>query len=211
MGLRQRVLAGSARQLGHPSGWRGRLISRALNRGNHALVQAAVDATDVAGGQAAADIGFGGGVGLGLLLDRVGPSGTVHGIDVSTTMVVQARRRMARQCAAGRLSLEIGSMTDLPLVDDVLDAVITVNTVYFVDDLEAAFKELARVLRPGGRLAVGVADPVAMARMPVTAYGFRLRPIDELAAAMTAAGLVDVRTERLPGPPVARHLVIGTA
>lgn len=211
MGLRQRFLAAGARQLGHPSGWRGRLVGRALNRGNRALVQAAVDATDVAPGQAAADIGFGGGVGLGLLLDRVGPSGTVHGIDVSTTMVVQARRRFAGPCAAGRLSLEVGSMADLPLDDDVLDAVITVNTVYFVDDLEAAFRELARVLRRGGRLAVGVSDPDEMARMPVTAYGFRLRPIDELAAAMTAAGLVDVRTERLPGPPVARHLVIGAA
>jgi SAM-dependent methyltransferase len=102
-------------------------------------------------------------------------------------------------------------MTDLPLGDDVLDAVITVNTVYFVDDIEAAFRELVRVLRTGGRLVVGVSDPDAMARAPVTAHGFRLRPIDELAAAMTAAGLVDVRAERLPGPPVVRHLVIGTA
>jgi ubiquinone/menaquinone biosynthesis C-methylase UbiE len=211
MSLRQRFLAAGARQLGHPSGWRGRLVGRALNKGNRTLVEAAIAATGVGPGQTAADIGFGGGVGLRLLLDRVGPAGSVHGIDVSTTMVDQARRAFRERCAAGTLTLAVGSMTELPLAEDVLDAAITVNTVYFVEDLEAAFRELARVLRPGGRLVVGVSDPEAMARMPVTAYGFRLRPVDALAEAMTAAGLADVRTEHLPGPPVARHLVIGQA
>ena len=210
MSLRQRFLAAGARQLGHPSGWRGRLVGRALNKGNRTLVEAAIGAAGVGPGQTAADIGFGGGVGLRLLLDRVGPTGSVHGIDVSTTMVDQARRAFREQCATGTLTLAVGSMTRLPLADDVLDAAITVNTVYFVEDLEAAFRELARVLRPGGRLVVGVSDPEAMARMPVTAYGFRLRPIEALAEAMAAAGLTEVRTEPLPGPPVARHLVIGT-
>ena len=211
MGPRQRFLAAGARQLGHPSGWRGRLVGRALNKGNRTLVEAAIGATGVGSGQTGADIGFGGGVGLRLLLDQVGPTGRVHGIDVSTTMVDQAGRAFRDQCAAGTLTLAVGSMTRLPLDADVLDAAITVNTVYFIEDVEAAFRELARVLRPGGRLVVGVADPEAMARMPVTAYGFRLRPIDALTEAMTAAGLTDVRTEPLPGPPVARHLVIGAA
>jgi SAM-dependent methyltransferase len=49
---------------------------------------------------------------------------------------------------------------------------ITVNTIYFVDDLDRACSELARVLRPGGRLVVGIGDPEAMARMPFSAYGF---------------------------------------
>jgi len=209
MGLRQRFLAASARQLGHPRGWRGRLVGRALNRGNRKLVAAAVRATKVGSGQAAADIGFGGGIGLRLLLEQVGPSGHVHGIDVSTTMVDQARRTFAEASAAGRLDLALGSMTNLPLADEALDAAITVNTVYFVEDLEAALRELARVVRPGGRVVVGVSDPDAMARMPVTAYGFRLRPVDELVETMTAAGFARVGTEVVPGPPMARHLIIG--
>jgi len=211
MGLRQRFLAASARQLGHPQGWRGRMIGRALNRGNHKLVAAAVRATEVASGQAAADIGFGGGVGLRLLLEQVGPSGRVHGIDVSSTMVEQARRTFAEDCTAGRLDVALGSMAELPLAEEAVDAAITVNTLYFVEDLEAACRELARVLRPGGRLVVGVSDPDAMARMPVTAYGFRLRPVADLVETMTAAGLQRVRTEVVPGPPVSRHLIIGEA
>lgn len=210
MGLRQRFLAASARQLGHPSGWRGRLVGRALNRGNRRLVEAAIDAAGAEPGRSVADVGFGGGVGLRLLLDRVAPHGQVHGVDVSTTMVDQARRTFAEALAAGTLNVRVGSMTDLPLDDDAVDAVITVNTVYFVDELEDAFRELARVIRPGGRLVVGVSDPEAMARMPVTAHGFRLRPVDALVEAMAAAGFADVRTEAIPGPPMARHLVIGT-
>ena len=43
-----------------------------------------------------------------------------------------------------------------------------------------AFGEIARTVRPGGRAVVGLADPEAMASMPFTAHGFRLRPVDDV-------------------------------
>lgn len=156
-------------------------------------------------------MGFGGGAGLRMLLDRVGSSGRVYGVDVSTTMVGQARRRFAKECAAGTVSVLVGSMSDLPLPDDALDAVITVNTVYFVEDLVTAVGELARVLRPGGRLVVALGDPEEMARMQVTAYGFRLRPLEELVSAMTGAGLSAVRAEPLVVARDTARVVVGTA
>jgi arsenite methyltransferase len=209
MGLRRRFLAASARQLGHPDGWRGRLVARALNRGNRSTIEAAVEASGASAGQQVADVGFGGGVGLRMLLDRVGPTGCVHGVDVSTTMVAQARRTYAAECAAGTLTLAVGSMLDLPLGDDSLDAAITVNTVYFLEDVDPALREFARVLRPGGRLVIGIGDPDAMARMPVTTHGFRLRSVADLLDAMGAAGFVQARADRLPTGPMARHLLVG--
>ncbi|HXA12696.1 MAG TPA: SAM-dependent methyltransferase, partial [Mycobacterium sp.] len=71
----------------------------------------------------------------------------------------------------------------------------TVNTVYFVGDLDVACAEIARVLRPGGRAVVGIGDPQAMARLPFTPYGFTLRPVDQVRAALKKAGL-EVVTER---------------
>src|SRR5690349_10451121 len=124
MGIRDRFLAGAARQLGHPDGWRGQLVGRVLNRANRAFVTGAVEAAGLAPGAAAADLGFGGGVGLRLLLDRVAPAGRVYGVDRSATMVEQARRRFAEDWASGRLELTRGSLLDLPLADDSLDAVI---------------------------------------------------------------------------------------
>ena len=209
MGLRQRFVAGLARQLGHPSGLRGRLLVRALNRGNRELVRAVVRASGVGTGQTAADVGFGGGVGLVALLDATAPDGSVHGVDISTTMVARARRAFAAECRSGRLQLFQGSMLDLPVADDSLDTAITVNTVYFLDEVEPAFREFARVLRPGGRLVVGIGDPDEMGHMPVTAHGFRLRPVPVLLEAMSGAGLLDVRAEEIKVGPHTGHLLIG--
>jgi len=115
----------------------------------------------VRAGQVAADIGFGGGVGLRLLLEQVGPKGHVNGVELSLTMLKASERRYRAASAEGRLALQAGSIGDLPLENESLDGLITVNTAYFVEDLEGAFREIARVLLPSERAVVGVADPEA--------------------------------------------------
>jgi ubiquinone/menaquinone biosynthesis C-methylase UbiE len=201
-------MVGVARQLRQPNGIRGRFIVRGLNRGNRDVVLAAVAATGLTSRQVGADIGFGGGVGLRALLDRVGPEGHVHGVELSDTALALARRRLRRDGAAGRLSLHAGDLADLPLPDDCLDAVITVNTVYFVEDLGRAFAELVRVVRPGGRAIVGVGDPEAMSAMPVTAHGFTLRPINDLVTVLRGSGFDPVRDERVGADARSFHLLV---
>ncbi|MDY6870786.1 MAG: methyltransferase domain-containing protein [Actinomycetota bacterium] len=207
MSIRQRLLTTVAGQLGRPHGRLGGVVAGALNRGNGQAIATAVTAAQVPAGGVAADIGFGGGAGLRLLIDAVGTGGTVHGVEVSDDMLDRARRQFRSDIDSGRLRLAQGSLTALPLGDATLDAVITVNTVYFVDDLDAVCTELARTLRPGGRAAIGVGDPEAMRRLPVTPYGFRLRPVDGIVAALERAGLtatVESRADdRLP-----RHTII---
>jgi ubiquinone/menaquinone biosynthesis C-methylase UbiE len=201
-------MAGIARQLRHPEGIRGRLTARSLDRGNRDMVLAAVAATGLGAGQAAADIGFGGGVGLRSLLDRAGPDGHVHGVELSDTMLAVARRRFRDDVAAGRLSLHAGDLVDLPLESGSLDAAVTVNTVYFVENLEQAFAEIARALRPDGRVVIGVGDPVAMATMPFTAHGFTLRPIEDLTRLLRASGFDEPRDERVGTGERGFHLLV---
>jgi ubiquinone/menaquinone biosynthesis C-methylase UbiE len=162
-------------------------------------------------GNTVADIGFGGGLGLDLLLRRVGQQGTVHGVEIAEGMLTRARARFTTQIAAGQLMLVSGSLTALPLEDKSLDAAITVNTVYFVSDLDAVCTELARVLRPGARAVLGLGDPEAMARLPFTAYGFKLRPIDQVITALGAAGFVDVENRRLAEVAIPHHLIVARA
>jgi SAM-dependent methyltransferase len=107
--------------------------------------------------------------------------------------------------------LSSGSLTALPLEDNSLDAAITVNTVYFVSDLDAVCTELARVLRPGARAVLGVGDPEAMARLPFTAYGFKIRPIGQVVAALVAAGFVDVENRHLAEVAIPHHLIVARA
>ncbi|MFX0573416.1 class I SAM-dependent methyltransferase [Nocardia nepalensis] len=204
MSIRDRLLSTIAGQLGNPHGTLGKGFAFILNRGNHRAIAGAVEAAEVTAGATVADIGFGGGAGLSMLLER---GGTVHGFEISPDMLTRARAKFASEIGSGRLQLTEGPMTGLPLADNALDAAITVNTIYFVPDLDAACKELVRVVRPGGSLVVGIGDPDAMAKLPFTAYGFTLRPVAEVIAALERAGsTVDHR--QLPNPPIPHHLLV---
>ena len=203
--LRERLLSTVAGQLGRPHGILSPFVARALNRGNEKAIAAAVDAAEVERGGVAADIGFGGGVGLQLLLDRVGDDGVVHGIEIANDMLRRAKSKFGRD---GRLRLARGSLTEVPLDDGSVDALITVNTVYFISELDAACAELARVLRPGGRAVIGIGDPDVMARLPFTKHGFTIRPVAEIAAALENSGL-QVGQSRIDDKPIPRYLFVG--
>ncbi|MEV4056355.1 class I SAM-dependent methyltransferase [Amycolatopsis sp. NPDC049688] len=206
MGLRESFQAGLARQLGHPNGLRGRIVGAMLNRRNRAAVVRAVAALRPGGTETALDIGFGGGLGLSLLLRE---AGEVHGVDISVTMLERARKTFRREIAAGRLVVHEGSMTALPLAAASVDAIVSTNTIYFVDDLDAALTEVARVLRPGGRFVLGIGDPEAMNRAEMlTRNGFRIRPLEHVEAALARAGLEVRAHERLAGRGLGFHLLV---
>jgi SAM-dependent methyltransferase len=208
MGIRDSVLTTVARQLGRPSGPLGRIVGRVLNRGNRAVVEAAVNAAQLTPGSTVADVGFGGGVSLAMLLERTAPDGVVHGIEISPTMLTQARRRFSREVTAKRLQLHDATMEQLPVPDNSIDALISTNTIYFVDDLQAAVTELARVTRPGGRIVLGVGDPDAMAGMPFTKHGFRLRPLPVILDHLTAAGVSLIEDIRIGEDPRPFHVIV---
>lgn len=199
-----------ASQLGHPRGLMGLLVGRLLNRANKGLVAAAVTALSPAPGQTTVDVGFGGGLGLDLLLRAVGPGGQVLGVEVSETMLGRAARRFRTDIAADRLRLQSGSMTDLPLMTGSVDGALTVNTLYFVDDLDLACAELRRVIGPSARLVIGLGDPGAMARMPFTQTGFRLRPVAEVIDRLRGAGLGLEDHRRVGSGDNAPHLLVAT-
>jgi ubiquinone/menaquinone biosynthesis C-methylase UbiE len=205
----QRFTRALARQLGRPSGPGGWLVARRLNRNNREMVLAAVDACRPTPGARVADVGFGGGVGLALLLPRVSPGGRVIGVDVSKTVVDRARWVFRHEVKAGTLHVQEGSADALPLPDASVDALITVNTVYFLPDLVEPFRELARVLGLSGRAVVGLVDPAEMSRMPVTAHGFLLRPVAEVAVALGVAGFAHVEQRRGGRSPRSYHLLVG--
>jgi SAM-dependent methyltransferase len=202
------MLAGLAAQLGKPAGLRGLVVGTMLNRTNRGMIADAVDALELKPGATAADLGFGGGAGLALLLERVGPQGHVVGIDISPTMVKRASGQFDREIAVGRMQLQLGSLTKLPLGDGSVQGAITVNTIYFIAELDRVFAELARVVSRGGRVVVGIGDPANMASMPMTAYGYRLRPVDDVVRVARAAGL-ELQDHRRAGEgETAAHLLV---
>jgi arsenite methyltransferase len=209
--VRAAINASVARQLRHPGGLAGQLVGAMMNRRNGQTITAAVDALSPQAGTVVADIGFGGGVGIKLLLDRVGAAGQVHGIEISQAMLNRAARRFRGEIADGRLSLHAASLTDLPLPQASLDGAITINTIYFIGDLDRAFSELARALKPSRHAVVGLADPEWMSKQPTTEHGFRIRPVSEVLDAAAHVGLVIDEALNPADGPFPYHLLVMSA
>jgi ubiquinone/menaquinone biosynthesis C-methylase UbiE len=111
-----------------------------------------VDAARIGPGENVLDVACGTGVLACAALDRVGPQGTVAGLDPNTDMLSVARRKSTRiEWREGRAEL-------LPFPDERFDAVVSQFGFMFFDDRPAALREMMRVLRPGGRMAVAVCD-----------------------------------------------------
>lgn len=185
-----------SRQLGAPRGILGRLVAKRLNKSNRPAIAAAVEALGLTGGETVADIGFGGGIGLELLLARVGGTGRVDGVEPSPDMIALARSAHSAHISSGRLQLHQATMQTLPFADRQLDAWISLNTAYFIDDLKPAAHELLRVLAPGGRGVLGIADPEWLAAQPFARSGFVVRPVDEVVDTLEGSGF-DVVTKAL--------------
>ena len=113
---------------------------------------------DLHEGETVLDLGSGGGIDVLLSAQRVGPSGKAFGLDMTDEMLALAR---ANAVKAGATNVEFlkGLIESVPLPDASVDVVISNCVINLSTDKPAVIREIARVLRPGGR--VGVSDVVA--------------------------------------------------
>jgi arsenite methyltransferase len=109
-------------------------------------------------GETVLDLGSGGGIDVLLSGRRVGPTGTVYGLDMTDEMLALARRN-AEKAKATNVHFLKGLMEDIPLPAGSVDVVISNCVVNLSTDKPAVLSEIARVLKPGGR--VGISDVVS--------------------------------------------------
>lgn len=108
---------------------------------------------DLRAGERVLDLGSGGGLDVILSAKRVGPTGMAFGVDFLPEMVELAQTN-AEQAGVGNVEFREGAIEDLPLADDSVDVVISNCVINLAPDKAPVFAELARVLRPGGRVAI---------------------------------------------------------
>lgn len=198
--LKQRVIRNLVRQAHHPRGivgWAtGRMFAhRPSNRKRNIW---AVSLLDVQPADRVLEIGFGPGIAIAEFAGRA-TQGAVYGIDHSQAMVRQAARRNAAALRAQRVHLTHASVEQLPSFDDPLDAILAVNSVGFWPDPVERLRELRRLLRPAGRIAL-----VSQPRCPGATRDTTTRAAQELQDLLTQAGFTDLRVKTLDlDPPVA--------
>ncbi len=137
-GKRERILAEARHAVAHP----------------RPSVVSAIAALNLQAGQRVLDAGCGPGAQLGLLLDAIAPGGQVTGLDLDDDNLGVAAALWPDQIASGAMRIVQGDITRLPLDTASFDTSWTSLVLHHVEEPPAALRELARVVRPGGLVAV---------------------------------------------------------
>ena len=132
-----------------PVGLGGKIMVAMMNFGHSAMAEWGLSFLQPAPDAMVLDCGCGGGANIKTLL-KLCPNGKVQGIDYSAVSVEKARKVNARAIAAGRCTVQQASVAELPFEAEQFDAVTAFETVYFWPELAQNFREVYRVLKPGG-------------------------------------------------------------
>lgn len=178
-------------QFGHPRGVVGFLVGHLMAVKNRPMNRAVADALEVAPTDRILEIGFGPGDLIEVLASRA-CDGFVAGVDPSAEMVRQARRRNGGWIRTGRVDPRAGAVPGLPFEDGAFTKAVAVNVVHHIDDTDAAFADLLRVLSPGGTLLVAIRLALS-GRQALRSPGLTPAQVDRVARRMSVAGFaVDV-------------------
>lgn len=191
--LRARVVAQASRPEGRAAG----LVAAGMNRGNAAGHRAALAAVHLRPGERLLDVGFGGGGLITAALDA-DPTVQVAGVDPAPGMVARLGERRAHDVATGRLVIHTAGVEALPFPDGSFDAVTSCFTLYFWPDRARGVAEIARVLAPGGRVALIVAETREQRAIGFDRHGFPLVERSEVEGLLRGAGLRGIGVR--PGP-----------
>lgn len=207
------------------------LMNRAMTAGlDRGWRRRAADLAELQPGQNALDVCCGTGDLVFELADRVQPAGSVVGCDFSERMLDRAREKALKQGIVGA-RFEWADALDLPYADGRFDAVTVGFGVRNLADLDRGLAEMARVLKPGGRMVIleitqprrpplstffGLwfdrivpllgrlaGDPDAYSYLPESVRSFP--PPEELAAKMAAVGIEGIRYRILAGGIISLH------
>jgi ubiquinone/menaquinone biosynthesis C-methylase UbiE len=190
-----RFIAGQSRK---PTGFFGRLVANSMARGNEYEVGWTVTLLSVQADDRVLEVGFGPGVGIELVSQKA-TKGLTAGVDLSATMVQVARQRNAAAIQAGQVELKQGDVAALPYGDESFDKAFGVHAIYFWPKPTQGLKELRRVLKPGGRLAITVMPKDKWERTPPSDI-FTLYNAGDIERLLAESGFREVRVETSPQP-----------
>jgi arsenite methyltransferase len=149
-------------------------------------------------GETVLDLGSGGGIDVLLSAKRVGPRGKAHGLDMTDEMLALAREN-AQKAGVENVEFHKGYIEEIPLPDASVDVVISNCVVNLSADKAKVLREVARVLRPGGRFAVsdviadeGMDDATRADMQAYTGCVAGALTEQKFRAALTDAGLTDI-------------------
>lgn len=180
-----------------PEGFFGKLMVSGMNGGTHAaMAQWGLSDFPLDDKTDALDIGCGGGANIARLLEQCK---TVTGVDYSPVSVAKSSKVNAKAISEGRCKVLEANVATLPFAAESFDAVMAFETVYFWPDIENSFRQVLRVLKPGGRFLIvnesDENDPSGQ-KWEKIIDGMHVYSADELVFHLSTAGFSSVNIER---------------
>ena len=136
-----------------PEGFGGKIMVAMMNLGHSAVARWGLQFLELAPDAMVLDCGCGGGANMKRLLKKC-PQGIVKGIDYSSVSVEKSKKVNEVAVTKRRCDVLCASVAELPFESEQFDAVTAFETVYFWPDLPQCFREVYRVLKPGGTLLI---------------------------------------------------------
>ena len=180
-----------------PSGWLGGLMGPLMNWRHQPLSHWTIELMDIQPHSSILDIGCGGGMTIKEIA-RVATGGFVAGVDYSEVMVQQSLKRNAAAVSARRVVIKKGDIASLPFEDVSFDRACAVESFNYWPEPVARLKEVRRVLKGGGLVAITTAWSKEMDDYPKYAVMaqkmyFPLYSGAEMVAMLTAAGFSEAK------------------
>lgn len=190
------------RQIRKPLGFSGWLLGHLMANEHKNLVNWMLESLNIQSTDYVLDVGCGGGMALKTIAGTAS-NGFTAGIDYSPAMTKQATRRNRSAIDQGSMVILLGDVMALPFSDACFNAVCGVETFYFWPDPLSGLKEIGRVLRPGGSVALVMDISKETSDASVTEdigarLGFKVYSGEEMTALLSEAGFTDVAFKAIP-------------
>jgi len=194
--MQERFRSFMTKQFGNPSGVFGKFIGNGMARRNVYDAEWTVSLLNIQPLHHILEIGFGPGVSTQMASEKAS-QGFVAGIDHSRTMVQAASQRNAAAIRSGRMELKYGDVTSLSYPDQSFDIVFSLHSIYFWPKPVDCLKEIKRVLKPGGLLAITI-QPKDKWRPNVDSSIMTLYFGSDVASLFSEASYRNIRVETPP-------------
>ena len=190
-----------ATHLRKPEGEIGMKVAEVLNSTNRYITRFTYKCCQPNSGHQILEIGFGNGVLMPALLKMASDISLV-GIDFSKDMVDLGDKLLRSYVDKKEIELIHASVEALPFSDNCFNTICTINTLYFWPDPIENAKEVLRVLKPEGKMCIGIRPKQEIEVLPISQFGFQLYEENEAIELLKSAGFKNVHIQSQQDPPV---------